>query len=157
MTTFRKEDLQVTGTYILLMNAATGLDITVGAAGKLSIRQGCYAYVGSAFGPGGLYARLRHHCYSTARPRWHIDYLKNVVTIDEIIFSGSRDRLECAWADILNDLPHSSRPLTGFGASDCQCDSHLFYFPKRPLLTGFGRFGIHNLRQCQFHLLNGQT
>ena len=152
--TFRKKDLQVPGTYILLLHAALERDVTIGAAGILSLRQGYYAYVGSAFGPGGLYARLRHHCYSAAGPRWHVDYLRKHATISEIIFSRSRDRLECSWADILAGLTHSSSPLTGFGASDCLCDSHLFYFPKRPVLAGRRQFGAARLKQDQFSVLN---
>ena len=152
--TFKKEDLQVSGSYILIMNATADRDVTIGAAGILSLREGCYAYAGSAFGPGGLYARLRHHCYSAARPRWHVDYLRGNVQINEIVFSCNRERLECLWAGMLAGLPHSSRPLAGFGASDCHCDAHLFYFPKQPLLAGFRRFGIHRLMQNQLPVLN---
>ena len=155
--TFKKEELQIPGTYILLMDAATSLDVTIGAAGILPLRKGCYAYTGSAFGPGGLHARLRHHCWSHARPRWHIDYLRGYVQISEIVFSPNRERLECLWADMLAGLPHSSRPLVGFGASDCHCDAHLFYFPKRPLLAGFRRFGIRKVMQHQLPVLNEGT
>lgn len=152
---FEKKDLQVPGTYILLLQAALERDITIGAAGILSLRRGCYAYVGSAFGPGGLCARLRHHCYSPAGPRWHIDYLRKYVTVSEIIFSRNRDRLECLWAGILAGLPQGHRPLAGFGATDCRCVSHLFYFPQRPPLAGFQRFGAGRLQREQFPVLNG--
>ena len=151
--TFTKDDLQVPGTYILLMNTEAEVDVAIGAAGILRLRHGCYAYAGSAFGPGGLFARLKHHCYSDAGPRWHVDYLRGHVQISEIIISCSRERLECLWADMLDELPHSSRPLAGFGASDCHCDSHLFYLPQLPLLANFRRFGIGKLRQNHFPVL----
>ena len=66
--TFRKKDLQVPGTYILLLHAALERDVTIGAAGILSLRQGYYAYVGSAFGPGGLYARLASLQFDDVEP-----------------------------------------------------------------------------------------
>ncbi len=49
--------------------------LEIGRLGSFNIIPGFYAYVGSAFGPGGLRARIRHHLESVAQPHWHIDYL----------------------------------------------------------------------------------
>ena len=35
---------------------------------------------------------------------------------------------EHEWAKCLGMLPGASIPLAGFGASDCACDSHPFFF-----------------------------
>jgi len=130
--TLRKQDLQAPGTYILLMHNTGNLNFGIGALGQASLGTGCYAYIGSALGPGGLFARLRHHCWSGARPRWHIDYLRRQLDISEIWFTAGRNRLECLWADIFDGLPASRIPVPGFGASDCRCAAHLFGFSVRP-------------------------
>lgn len=135
---------------MLLMVAKSKLATRIGALGYLSLGNGFYAYVGSAFGPGGLYARLRHHCFSRAVPRWHIDYLRGQVDIAEICFTDSPLRLECRWAAILGGIPRGHIPLAGFGASDCHCKSHLFHFPGRPALTAFRGSGLQRLMKKQF-------
>ena len=52
--------------------------IDIGSLGRFDILPGFYAYVGSAFGAGGLRARIGHHLESTAWPHWHIDYLLGI-------------------------------------------------------------------------------
>ena len=49
------------GTYALLLSATRRQRITIGRLGALALQPGCYVYTGSARGPGGLRARLRHH------------------------------------------------------------------------------------------------
>lgn len=127
------------GTYILVLNLPSACDINVGALGRWKFSSGCYAYAGSAFGPGGLRARLRHHLISSAAPRWHIDYLRGFAEITEIWFTMDRRRLECIWAGVLGDLSDNSQALPGFGASDCRCRSHLIYFRHKPPARIFGR------------------
>ena len=61
-------------------------ELRIGALGVKVFPRGNYLYIGSAFGPGGIKARLRHHLFSTAAPRWHIDYLKACGNIAEIWF-----------------------------------------------------------------------
>jgi Uri superfamily endonuclease len=36
-------------------------------------------------------------------------------------------------------LPGAEIPLLGFGASDCDCRSHLYFFTRCPSRTGFRR------------------
>lgn len=149
----RTEDLKTSGTYILLMKLSESTVINIGALGERHLQKGYYAYVGSAFGPGGLYARLKHHCLSDSRPRWHIDYLKKCTEIEELWYSVEDKRLECIWAKVLNDLPESICPITGFGASDCRCNMHLFYFLKKPAISIFKKNNVQKIMKKQFDII----
>jgi Uri superfamily endonuclease len=72
------------GTYALVFRLARASDVCVGRLGRYSLRPAFYVYVGSAFGPGGLAARLEHHLGSLARPHWHVDYLRQAADLEEI-------------------------------------------------------------------------
>jgi Uri superfamily endonuclease len=74
------------GTYLLVMEVREGTLIRAGRLGELEISPGWYAYAGSAFGPGGVAARCGHHLRLSARPRWHIDYLRAVSELREMWF-----------------------------------------------------------------------
>ncbi len=62
------------GTYVLIASVPQMKRIEIGRLGLFDIVPGYYAYVGSAFGSGGLRARLGHHLEPAAEPHWHIDY-----------------------------------------------------------------------------------
>ena len=117
------------GAYVLLLQLNDRRALIIGALGEYHFRSGFYAYVGSALGPGGFKRILRHIRVSTGENkarRWHIDYLSSVSTIIEAHKVFTQERLECAIATLmLNDLGTSS--MRGFGSSDCNCRSHLFY------------------------------
>ena len=49
------------GTYALILRASTAQTIQIGRLGDLVMQPGYYIYVGSAFGPGGLAARVGRH------------------------------------------------------------------------------------------------
>lgn len=72
------------GTYILIAFVARMKRLEIGSLGAFDIVPGFYAYVGSAFGAGGLRARLGHHLESTGAPHWHIDYLLAVAEPVEV-------------------------------------------------------------------------
>jgi len=122
------------GTYVLILHVGRAKALAIGALGKLKLVPGYYGYVGSAFGPGGLRARLTHHLKGTSRPHWHIDYLRRQVKIAEIWFSSATARQEHAWARAFQATPGVVIAAPRFGASDCQCASHLFSFAE-PVLT----------------------
>jgi len=117
------------GAYVLLLQLNDRRALIIGALGEYHFQSGFYAYVGSALGPGGFKRILRHIRVSTGENkarRWHIDYLSSVSTIIEAHKVFTQERLECAIATLmLNDLGTSS--MRGFGSSDCNCRSHLFY------------------------------
>ena len=127
----------VPGTYALVLGAARDARVRIGRLGLLSLRRGCYVYVGSALGSGGLCGRISHHLRRTAAPRWHIDYLKRAAEPVEIWYCTGRTRREHDWATILDTLPGCSIALARFGASDCRCVAHLFRFDARPTFDAF--------------------
>ncbi len=73
---------------------------------------------------GGLKPRLRRHLGDHKRLHWHIDYLLQKASIDSILLCETDDRAECA---IARALSHQFDSIPGFGSSDCQCRSHLFF------------------------------
>jgi Uri superfamily endonuclease len=105
--------------------------IRIGRLGTFELQPGYYVYAGSAFGPGGLAARLGRHLRPSLRLRWHIDYLRaHTVPVEFWTIEGLRR--EHRWAAALGSLAGAAIPLAGFGASDCACRSHLFFFERRP-------------------------
>ncbi len=119
------------GSYILLLHLADGKTISIGRLGAFPFPAGAYLYLGSAFGPGGLAARLRRHLAGTGRLHWHIDYLRQEATPAQIWYIQDRRR-EHAWAKVIQGLSGASIPAPRFGASDCRCPTHLFHFPELP-------------------------
>jgi Uri superfamily endonuclease len=131
----------VKGSYILVMQLERPLEgLAIGRLGHFDFAAGFYLYVGSAYGSGGLAARLAHHQRRLkARPHWHIDYLRGQARLREAWSVAGPRRMECAWCEALAAHPAVSAPVPGFGSSDTNCGTHLFYLPRPPhpsLLTG---------------------
>lgn len=120
------------GTYALVLEAPQRRRIPVGRLGDVEIDPGYYVYVGSAFGPGGVRARLEHYRKRPSRPHWHIDYLRSHARPLEVWYSHDGRRREHQWARILRSVRGASAAASGFGASGCGCESHLVYFRDRP-------------------------
>jgi Uri superfamily endonuclease len=122
------------GTYVLIARVLQTKRLGIGSLGEFDITPGFYAYVGSAFGSGGLRARLGHHLESLAEPHWHIDYLLEVATPIEIWFTTADRKLEKDWAELLEEAPGFRVPIARFGSSDYHRSraSHLFYSKRRP-------------------------
>lgn len=127
------------GTYILIACVAQMKRIEVGQLGTFDIVPGFYAYVGSAFGGGGLRARLGHHLESTTAPHWHIDYLLEVAQPVEVWYATGGRKLEHRWADLLEKASIFRVPIPRFGSSDYHRSrsSHLFYSRRRPAFAWF--------------------
>ena len=121
-----------TGSYIVWLQLDSDRRIRVGRLGDITFKAGHYAYVGSAFGPGGVRARLGRHFKCHKKKRWHIDYLRAVSTVREAWVSYDDRRLEHHWADTLTGLKDAWLPVARFGSSDCDCKAHLTGF-ARPL------------------------
>jgi Uri superfamily endonuclease len=119
------------GTYALLLVLDEEMDLRVGALGSIRLPSAHYVYTGSAFGPGGLAARISRHLRG-GRPHWHIDILRAASGITAVCFTASDERLECRWAQALASSTGARIPAPGFGASDCGsgCRSHLIAFPR---------------------------
>ncbi len=140
MSAFKVTELPVAkGTYILIAHAAQLKRLEIGSLGKFDIVPGFYAYVGSAFGAGGVRGRIGHHLESTAEPHWHIDYLLRVATPVEVWLTTADRKLEHHWAELLEEAPGFRAPIPRFGASDYHRSriSHLFYSKRRPPFRWF--------------------
>lgn len=145
------------GTYALVMKCSSDQQVEIGKLGRLQLRAGFYVYVGSAFGPGGLKARIAHHMKISEKPHWHMDYLRPALVLKEIWFTYDSRHREHQWADTLARIDGGTMPLSGFGASDCRCESHLYWIRPKPSVRQFrdklsanlnrhGRIFIHKLK-----------
>jgi Uri superfamily endonuclease len=94
---------------------------------------------GERVGGGGLRARIAHHQKPSLRPHWHIDYLRAHTRFHGIWFSYDARRREHQWARVVRTMRDARAPLLGFGASDCNCRSHLYFFKRCPSRTRFQR------------------
>jgi Uri superfamily endonuclease len=127
------------GTYVLYMELKSDTRIRVGKLGAAHFTPGCYAYVGRAFGPGGLAARLVHHLSRPVAPHWHVDYLRRRAAVREIWHARTRPSAEHRWAQALSRIRGAELPIHGFGSSDCGCPSHLVRLYDPPSKSTFRR------------------
>ena len=118
------------GTYALVIALGVRLRLRAGKLAVHSLVPGYYVYTGSAL--GGLSGRLRHHLKQEKKLYWHTDYLLREAAVSQIWYALGKSRLECTWNVIVRGLPGAISFISGFGASDCQCSSHLTYFPTIP-------------------------
>ena len=125
------------GTYILWLYMPYPSLIEIGKLGTFSLLAGWYGYVGSAMGSGGLQGRLKHHFTPIRHPHWHIDYLRLAASSKQVWAIADVRPREHVWASILGRMPDATVPIRRFGASDCQCETHLFHFDVRPDFTVF--------------------
>ncbi len=117
------------GGYILILELSADRIINVGRLRAISFPEGFYAYLGSAL--GGFKSRINRHLIEDKKTKWHIDYLLNEARVLQIILHETEQRLECLLSQALaNELPS----IPGFGSSDCQCRSHLYFASHRPSL-----------------------
>jgi Uri superfamily endonuclease len=115
------------GAYVVALTIAAPIAVHLGKAAPVVLRAGRYLYCGSAYGPGGLRARLGRHFRKAKAVRWHVDQL---TTAGEVLGAWALPQgHECAQVSRLGFL---AAPIDGFGASDCTtCRSHLLHWPRR--------------------------
>lgn len=118
------------GTYTLVVEVATATRARVGSLGEVEFPPGWYAYTGSALGPGGFERLARHREVARGERdvnHWHVDALLGLEasSVDVDVRSVGVDG-ECAVAGRT-----AGEPVAGFGATDCDCDSHLRFSPRR--------------------------
>ena len=111
------------GAYLLFVDLPDARTIAVGALGPLAFAPGAYAYVGSA--RGGLAARIARHARREKRRHWHIDYLLAEAAVAGAAVLRTKTRAECPLARSLAEQPAIAGWVPRFGASDCNCPSHL--------------------------------
>ncbi len=124
------------GSYTLIIKIPEDKVVEVGRLGSLEFPAGFYAYNGSAFGPGGLKRVERHKEKSSEKDsaHWHIDYLLIQKEADIIKVFKTEKNHECS---LSRKMMRELDPMKGFGCSDCDCVSHLFYSRERREITGF--------------------
>lgn len=111
------------GIYILLISVSRGISVNVGALGTVKFEKGLYAYVGSA--QNGLEKRVERHLRKVKRKFWHIDYLLENVRVKVLkVFWKEAGKLEECQSS--RKMAERGIPISGFGSSDCKCESHLF-------------------------------
>ena len=115
------------GAYVLLIRLEKRLSLDIPVFQGKSLQPGHYAYCGSAWGPGGIHARVSRHLRKDKPVRWHVDRLTASGKVEQAgIHIAGR---ECDLAGKL--LAHGGVPvLPGFGSSDCRtCPAHLLRMP----------------------------
>ncbi len=115
------------GTYLLCFQSRVSRRVAIGRLGLMALVPGFYCYVGSAFGPGGLRARVGRHALRHKAKRWHIDYLRPHLGLVEV-WIAEGGALESAWSQLLVNRSDARVPMPGFGASDCPGEEHLVWF-----------------------------
>jgi adenylylsulfate kinase len=128
----------VKGIYLLLISISKRIRVEVGSLGTKDFRKGLYVYVGSA--QKNLENRIRRHLKSDKQKFWHIDYLldgEDAKVLSAFYKEEAERAFECEFAKKLAEI---GSPISGFGSSDCKCQSHLFkindYEALRKLLNG---------------------
>ena len=124
------------GTYALILRSHSKGIVQVGRWRQIELQQGYYVYIGSAFGPGGVKARVLRHCRRKKSRHWHLDYLQEFMCPVFAWYSHRTRRLEHEWAQVLHEMSCMSA-IQGFGCSDCRCYSHLFHTSHAPDLARF--------------------
>lgn len=123
------------GAYALLVELKRPARLPIARLGCPRLGVGRYVYCGSAYGPGGLAARLKRHLAASKTVQWHIDYLTRRGRVAEVwARSGGQ---ECDIVEGLLARQGTRVPIHGFGSSDCRrCHSHLLAVSEDFTLNG---------------------
>ena len=136
------------GVYMAFLEVTADCRLQIGSLGEREFRAGYYVYVGSA--ARGLEARVARHGRLRKKMHWHFDYLRQAALWKGALPIRTQERLECSLAKAVREL--AAGEIAGFGASDCHCGSHLFYFEQEPqkqksFQAMFQRFRIDRLQR----------
>jgi Uri superfamily endonuclease len=118
------------GIYQLLIYLPKDAWIVVGKKGKFKFPKGHYIYTGSA--RTGLEKRVERHLKKNKKHLWHIDYLLDFASIQEIYFFTNGKFDECALNLKMLEKPDAKIIMPKFGSSDCSCPAHLAFFERMP-------------------------
>lgn len=127
------------GIYALIGICPRSVWLDLASLGRRWLEAGFYTYVGSAHGPGGIHARVGRHLSRSARLHWHIDFLRPVLRPLVVWHAPAHREYEHVWAEVLSRGRGIRVPVSGFGASDCACASHLFWSVAVPSFDSFKR------------------
>ena len=99
--------------------------IKIGKIGSINFKKGYYVYIGSAM--DSLESRIRRHLSDEKKLHWHIDYLLEKSEITDVIYNENK-KVEC---ELSQYIAQKTDGVKDFGCSDCECESHLYYFKNR--------------------------
>jgi len=126
---YLKREVKDRGSYLLIVKLAKRTAIKAGRLPESVFPAGYYVYVGSAM--SGLSSRLARHRRKNKKIHWHIDYLTAEAVHVLPVPIRSPKRQECEIAGALSSIRQAGQ--RGFGSSDCECATHLFFSPTNPL------------------------
>lgn len=117
------------GAYALVIALDAPLVLDIPRFARQTLPPGTYVYCGSAYGSGGLRARVRRHLRSAKAARWHVDRLTAAGRVVGLHVEPDGD--ECDLLARALRTPGTEVPLRGFGNSDCRrCPAHLAAVPS---------------------------
>jgi len=133
----------VRGIYCLLIRCKRPRSIKIGKLGEVKFRVGRYLYIGSAL--NGIEKRVSRYLKKDKKIFWHIDYLlaSDYIHIEHIYCLETSKKFECL---LSKEIQNFATPVKGFGCSDCDCMSHLFYVPEEVI------FEINNFLFQNIHV-----
>lgn len=135
------------GVYCLVLRVSQASRVEVRRLGRRAFPRGWYVYTGSA--KRNLEARLTRHLRRRKRFHWHIDYLREKATVQEVWVWPWALGAECRTNQMVHRMAQAGYPCRGFGASDCRCPAHLVSFPSQPALPESRppfRYWVHGTR-----------
>jgi Uri superfamily endonuclease len=116
------------GIYQLLIQLPQSVVIQVGKKGRFKFPKGYYIYTGSA--KNGLDTRVGRHLRKEKKHFWHIDYLLDHASVKQVFLFSDNGTDECSLAKRMLRRPEAEVVVPRFGASDCNCQSHLVFFRR---------------------------
>jgi Uri superfamily endonuclease len=116
------------GIYQLLIHLSKTTWIRIGKKGTFKFPRGYYVYTGSA--RNGLAARVERHLRKEKKHFWHVDYLLEHASIKRVFLFPNAQAEECRMALWTLDVPEAEIVVPRFGASDCNCPTHLAFFER---------------------------
>jgi Uri superfamily endonuclease len=115
------------GAYLIVLRNDGDGWIRVGKR-EIHFRRGYYIYCGSAM--NSLDKRIERHFLREKKLRWNIDYISTKMRPVKAFGILSDRRMEC-W--LSKELSTIFDDFDDFGASDCNCRTHLYYSRTNPL------------------------
>ncbi|WP_414838029.1 GIY-YIG nuclease family protein [Candidatus Nanosalina sp. VS9-1] len=114
------------GVYAVFFQLEEEKIIEIGALGEKKFQAGLYVYIGSAM--NSIEKRVERHFSSDKKLHWHIDYFS--LEADPVYWLAFPlpSRFECILAECAAE---KGVAVDEFGASDCNCNSHLYRLDKK--------------------------
>ncbi len=125
----------VSGAYTFVLYLQSPLPLSIKKFSGAVLDSGLYLYSGSAYGPGGIKARLSRHLRRKKKVHWHIDHVTSKSNI--LAAAALPEGREChTIGKVLKDR-QAGIPIPGFGSSDCgTCSSHFLSLPANTDIGG---------------------